>query len=55
MLAKRRRVSVRFVAPSNSTVVWFITGMNMRMLLTIRTISETSITAFELTAEWLLS
>lgn len=55
VLAKRRRVGVALVAAVNLAVVGFVARVDVRVLLTVGTVGETTITSLELTAEWLLS
>ena len=48
-------MGVTFVTSANLAIVWFITRMNMTMFLPVGTVSESSVTALELTFERLFT
>lgn len=52
MLAQRRRMCVALIAASDFAVVRLITGVNMRVLLPVRTVGEPAIAALEFALEW---
>lgn len=55
VLPQRARVSVRFVAASDLAVIGFVTGVDMRMFLSITAIGKLPITAIKFTFERLFS
>lgn len=55
MLTKGGWMSVALVASVHLAVVRFVARVNVRVLLTVGTVGETTITSLEFTAEWLLA
>ena len=55
VFTQRARMCVTFVTSLNLTIIRLVTGVHMRMLLTVRTICKPSITAFIFAFEWLLA
>ena len=52
MFSKTGRMSIRLVATSDFTIVWFVRCVNMTVFFSVTRIGKSSVTSLKFTTEW---